>query len=405
MPRPSRLSQVSARSRCSSSGKADEFERQPRIVERRAPRQQAVLLEHGRDAAAEKIEIAMRALVADAQRAFGRRFQPDHQIEEGGFAAAGLADDRHHLARRDVEIEPVDGDHRLPGRGLAKHLAQAAHLDRRRAAIVRGHARHRSSRASTRATKASSRNNSATSTMRPGEHVGDREQFLRHRQLMADAGHRADQFGDGDDADRQADIDLPAGEDGRHDRRQDELAEILQRGRPERLHHVAQFARHAAHGVKRVDQEHRTAHHHQHEADAEFDAGKPQHREQDPRHHRHRHQNADHRMQVVVERLRAVHRHRQRDAEHEGRDQRADHARQRDRDVDRRDVGDAFARSARNSGSRKAESPDKAPHATAPPRRRRRPEARRESAAGNQNRDRLAHLLGHRTDASRAQGA
>jgi len=33
--------------------------------------------------------------VADAQRAFGRRLQPDHQIEERGFAAAGLADDRH----------------------------------------------------------------------------------------------------------------------------------------------------------------------------------------------------------------------------------------------------------------------------------------------------------------------
>ncbi len=105
---------------------ADQFERQLGVVERRAPRQQAVLLEHGGDPAAEMIEVGVRALVADADGAFGRRFEPDHQVEEGGFAAAGLADDRHDFARRDGQIEPVDGDHRLPGGGLPEHLAQAA---------------------------------------------------------------------------------------------------------------------------------------------------------------------------------------------------------------------------------------------------------------------------------------
>ena len=143
---------------------ADQFERQPRVVERRAPGQQPVLLEHGGDAAAEEIEIGVRALVADRQRAFGRRGQPDHQVEKGRFAAAGLADDGDHFARRNREVEPVDGDHALPGGGLAEHLAQPAHFDRRRAAAAGFHARHRSMRASTRATSASSRNKSATST-------------------------------------------------------------------------------------------------------------------------------------------------------------------------------------------------------------------------------------------------
>ena len=76
---------------------ADQFERQLGVVERRAPGQQAVLLEHGGDLAAEMIEVGMRALVADKDRAFGRRLQPDRQIEEGRLAAAGLADNGHHF--------------------------------------------------------------------------------------------------------------------------------------------------------------------------------------------------------------------------------------------------------------------------------------------------------------------
>ena len=48
-------------------GQADQFERQLGVVERRAPGQQPVLLEHGSDAAAEEIEIGVRALVADGE--------------------------------------------------------------------------------------------------------------------------------------------------------------------------------------------------------------------------------------------------------------------------------------------------------------------------------------------------
>src|SRR5262249_5029847 len=83
-----------------------------------------------------------------------------HQVEQRGFAAAGLADDRHHLARRDGEIEPLDCHHRLAGRGLPEDLAQLPHLDRRRTV----HARHRSTRCSTRTTTASNRNSNTTRT-------------------------------------------------------------------------------------------------------------------------------------------------------------------------------------------------------------------------------------------------
>ncbi len=146
-------------------GKPDQLERQPRIIERRTPRQQAILLEHGRDAAAEMVKVGVRALVADADGAFRRRFEADHQVEERGLAATGLADDRHDFARRNGQVEPVDRDHGLPGGGLPENLAQARDVDWRRSARARFHARHRSSRISTLATMASSRNKRATRTI------------------------------------------------------------------------------------------------------------------------------------------------------------------------------------------------------------------------------------------------
>src|SRR5262249_8299382 len=139
---------------------ADELERKPRVVQRRAPRQETILLKDGRDFSPEMIEIGMRAFIADPDRALGGRVKADHQIEEGRLSTAGLPDDRHHLARGNIEIKAVDRDHRLPGCGLTKNLAQTTDLDRWRAV----HARHRNTRASTRATTASSRNSSATST-------------------------------------------------------------------------------------------------------------------------------------------------------------------------------------------------------------------------------------------------
>src|SRR5262249_51327165 len=102
----------------------------------------------------------MRTFAANSDCAFARRFQPDHQIEECGFATAGLPDNCHHLTWRNGEIETVDRNHGLSGRRLAENLAQTTHLDGRWAA----HARHRNKRASARATIASSKNSSTTST-------------------------------------------------------------------------------------------------------------------------------------------------------------------------------------------------------------------------------------------------
>src|SRR5262249_34314918 len=139
---------------------ADEVEWKARIVERRTPRQEAVLLEDGRDFSAEMIEIGMWAFIADADRTLGGRVETDHQIEESRFATTGLPDDRHHLARGNIKIKAVNRDDRLASCGLAKNLAQAADFVRWRTV----HERHRNTRASTRATTPSSRNSSATST-------------------------------------------------------------------------------------------------------------------------------------------------------------------------------------------------------------------------------------------------
>ena len=138
-----------------------QLERQLHIVERGTPRQQPILLEHGGDLAAEMIEVAVGRLAADHDRAGGRRLEADHQIEESRFAATGLADDRHHLARRDVEIEPFDRDDRLAGRGLPEDLAQ---LRAPRSAADRSCPPSQHAAVRRRATTASSRNSSATST-------------------------------------------------------------------------------------------------------------------------------------------------------------------------------------------------------------------------------------------------
>src|SRR5262249_3922323 len=141
-------------------GDPHQLEWQPHVVVARPPWQQTVLLEHRRHAAAEIIEIGIRCLTADIDRAVGPVLEADHQVEEGRFSAARLSHDRDPLARRDSKIEPVDGHDRLPAGGLAKDLAQAADLDGGGSA----HARHRNTWRSKRETSASSANNSATST-------------------------------------------------------------------------------------------------------------------------------------------------------------------------------------------------------------------------------------------------
>src|SRR4029453_16586449 len=139
---------------------ANQLERQTRIVECRTPGQQPVLLEDGCDLAAEIIDMGVRTSVSDMDQSLCRRLEADHQVKKCGLSAAGLADNCHHLARRNGQVEPLDCDHGLSRRGLPEDLAQTLNFDRRGTT----HARHRSTRVSTRATTASSRNSRATST-------------------------------------------------------------------------------------------------------------------------------------------------------------------------------------------------------------------------------------------------
>ncbi len=67
LPSPSRLSQVRRAVALLGFGQADELERQPSVIQRRAPGQQAVLLEYSGDLAAEIIEVGVRTLIADPQ--------------------------------------------------------------------------------------------------------------------------------------------------------------------------------------------------------------------------------------------------------------------------------------------------------------------------------------------------
>src|SRR5262245_56036708 len=92
------------------------------------------------------IEVIVRSATADPDAALRRTVEADYQIEEGRLAAAGLADDRHHLAAADAEVEAVDRHHLVAGDGLLKDFAQPADFD----IGGRLHVRHRSMRSSTR---------------------------------------------------------------------------------------------------------------------------------------------------------------------------------------------------------------------------------------------------------------
>ena len=84
------------------------------------PGQQPVVLKHNCDSAAKRIEVRKRIAPADAHGAAGRLGQPRDHVEDRRLAAAGLADQRQHLAGANVEIETV---HRAVGR-LRARLAE-----------------------------------------------------------------------------------------------------------------------------------------------------------------------------------------------------------------------------------------------------------------------------------------
>ena len=60
----------------------------------------------------------------DPHRAGGRLGQAGDHVEDRRFAAAGLAEQRQHLARPDLEIEPVDRDIGRRRAALAERLSR-----------------------------------------------------------------------------------------------------------------------------------------------------------------------------------------------------------------------------------------------------------------------------------------
>src|SRR5437867_7948881 len=132
---------------------AEQLQRETDVVDGRPPRQQAVLLEDRGEHAAEMVEVVVGRPAPDGDAAAGGPVEPDEEIQEGRLAASGLAHDGHHVALPDHEVEALDGHHRLPGARLVEDLAEPLDLDRARAL----HARQRSTRSSTRASRASAR--------------------------------------------------------------------------------------------------------------------------------------------------------------------------------------------------------------------------------------------------------
>src|SRR6185503_10159407 len=72
-----------------------------RVGEHRAPRQQAVALEHEAAVAAR----SMHRAPVEQNLARARRFEAGDDAQEGGLAAAGGADHRNELAALDVEVD------------------------------------------------------------------------------------------------------------------------------------------------------------------------------------------------------------------------------------------------------------------------------------------------------------
>src|SRR6185437_76660 len=81
----------------------ENLQAEPHIVERGAPRHQAIVLEHDADFAAEEFELAERLMADHPRLARTRLDQPRDDVEHGRLAAAGLAQHRDDLALGDLE--------------------------------------------------------------------------------------------------------------------------------------------------------------------------------------------------------------------------------------------------------------------------------------------------------------
>jgi hypothetical protein len=105
------------------------------ISDRSPPRQQPIALEHDRDLAAQGIKRTERVIALHEDASLGRRAETGDHIENGGLAAAGLAQDRHQFARRDREAEIVDGTEGLGTVRAAEGLRHVVEHNFRRARL------------------------------------------------------------------------------------------------------------------------------------------------------------------------------------------------------------------------------------------------------------------------------
>jgi hypothetical protein len=69
-----------------------------------------------------RIEICKRVASGHPDRAAGRLGQACDHVEDRRLAAAGLAQDRQHLAAMDFEIEPSTAEIRRIAADFAEHL-------------------------------------------------------------------------------------------------------------------------------------------------------------------------------------------------------------------------------------------------------------------------------------------
>ncbi|MNB90144.1 hypothetical protein D3C75_371970 [compost metagenome] len=104
------------------AGYAEHLQAVADVLAQRHVREQGVRLEHHADIALLNGTMG-HVLAVDQDLPFGRFFQPRHQPQDRGFAAAGRAEQRHHLSLGDGEVNVVDD------RVIAKALGHVAQFN------------------------------------------------------------------------------------------------------------------------------------------------------------------------------------------------------------------------------------------------------------------------------------
>ena len=99
-------------------GDALRLQRERRVAERVAPRQQQVALRHQR---ARRQPRRRAGVATDRDGPAVGLLQPGDQLQQRRLAAARRADDPQHLAGPDREIQPVERDHLAPTPRAARH--------------------------------------------------------------------------------------------------------------------------------------------------------------------------------------------------------------------------------------------------------------------------------------------